>query len=185
MQAITSRTDLKLAVAQARGTGASAIKIYADLPASLVTAITAEAHRQHLLVWAHAAVFPALPSEVVNAGVDVVSHACMLGYEVSMPRVQSYEDKAPVDFAKLKRPNQTMDALFADMKRRDTILDATLFTFEDGVSRACPLNSNDYVAREAYQAGIPFPRARTTIPNGRTPTASCSRKLSCWLRKSA
>jgi imidazolonepropionase-like amidohydrolase len=156
MQAITPQTDLRLAVARARGAGATAIKIYADLPAPLVRSITAEAHRQHLLVWAHAAVFPALPSEVVDAGVDVVSHACLLGFEISNPKVQSYEAVRPVDFAKLKQPNQQMDALFAAMKTHGTILDATLYTYESGTSRACPPGSNDYLAREAYRAGIPL-----------------------------
>lgn len=156
MQAITPRTDLRLAVARARGTGATAIKIYADLPASLVKAITAEAHRQHLLVWAHAAVFPALPGDVVNAGVDVVSHACLLGFEIANPPVQSYETVKLLDFARLQQRNPQMDALFAAMKLHGTILDATLYTFASGPSRACPPGSNDYLAREAYRAGIPI-----------------------------
>ncbi len=62
MQAITDATDLPLAVALARGTYASAIKIYADLDAALVAAVTAEAHRQGIAVWAHATVFPATPA---------------------------------------------------------------------------------------------------------------------------
>jgi imidazolonepropionase-like amidohydrolase len=156
MQAITPQTDLRLAVAEARGTGATAIKIYADLPAALVTAITAEAHRQHLLIWAHAAVFPALPSEVVDAGVDVVSHACLLGFEISNPRVQSYEAVRQLDFAKLQQPNAQMDALFAAMKLHGTILDATLYTYDTGPSRACPPGANDYLTREAYRRGIPI-----------------------------
>jgi imidazolonepropionase-like amidohydrolase len=154
MQGITAQTDMPTAIAAARGTGATAIKIYADLPATLVATITAEAHRQHLLVWAHAAVFPARPSDVIGAGVDVVSHSCLLGYEISSPPVQSYQDKSPVDTDKLMRPNETMDALFADMKRRGTILDATLFTYEDSPTRVCPLGINTYLTREALQAGI-------------------------------
>ena len=46
--------------------------------APLAARITAEAHRQHLLVWAHATLYPAKPSEVVAAGVDAISHACLL-----------------------------------------------------------------------------------------------------------
>jgi imidazolonepropionase-like amidohydrolase len=156
MQAITPQTDLKLAVAEARGTGATAIKIYADLTASQVAAITAEAHRQHLLVWAHAAVFPALPSEVIDAGVDVVSHACLLGFEIANPKVRSYEAVRTVNLDKLKQPNARMEALFAAMKRHGTILDATLFTYDHEPSRACPPGANDYLAREAYQMGIPI-----------------------------
>ena len=156
MQAITPDTNLQLAVAEAHGTGATALKLYADLPGSLVQAITAEAHRQHMLVWAHAAVFPALPSEVVNAGVDVISHACMLGYEVSSPHVASYEKRTPLDVTKVMHPNPQMDALFETIRRRGTILDATLYTFEDSPSVACPPGTNDYIAGEAYRAGIPI-----------------------------
>jgi imidazolonepropionase-like amidohydrolase len=154
MQAITSKTNLKLAVAEARGTGATAIKIYADLPAPLLRQITIEAHRQHMLVWAHAAVFPAIPSEVVNAGVDVISHACLLGYEISEPRVLSFEAVIPVDSAKLRQPSEKMDALFENIKRHGIILDATLFPFENSASSNCPFDINDYLAREAYRAGI-------------------------------
>src|SRR3954452_12575190 len=46
MRAVDASTDLGLAVAEARGTSASAIKIYANLPAPTVAAIVAEAHRQ-------------------------------------------------------------------------------------------------------------------------------------------
>ena len=90
MRAVTPSTDLTLAMAEAKGTGATAIKIYADLPGDLVRRITGEAHRQHLLVWAHAAVFPASPREVVDAGVDVVSHSCLLAYQASsaMPPIR-------------------------------------------------------------------------------------------------
>src|SRR5690606_13449342 len=73
MRAISPQTDLTMAVAQARGTGASAIKIYANLPGAEVARITAEAHRQGVPIWAHAAVFPATPKEVLDAGADVVS----------------------------------------------------------------------------------------------------------------
>jgi imidazolonepropionase-like amidohydrolase len=68
MQAIDGGTDLPLAVAMARGTSASAIKIYANLPGALVAAIAKEAHRQGIPVWAHGMVFPATPEEVVGAG---------------------------------------------------------------------------------------------------------------------
>src|SRR5581483_6940080 len=40
MQAITAATDLPLAVAEAKGTGATALKLYANLPASLIAPIT-------------------------------------------------------------------------------------------------------------------------------------------------
>jgi imidazolonepropionase-like amidohydrolase len=165
MQAITAQTDLPAAVAAAKATGATAIKLYADLSPALVTAITAEAHRQHLLVWAHATVFPAQPHHIVSAGVDVVSHACLLGYELSSPPVLAYHDKTPVDVVKIKQPSPTMDALFAQMKRRGIILDATLDTFEGDQSRWCPGDSNDYLAREAFRAGVDISAGTDDDPN--------------------
>ena len=47
----------------------------------LASTIIAEAHRQHTLVWAHATLFPAKPSDLVAAGVDAISHACLLVHE--------------------------------------------------------------------------------------------------------
>ena len=157
MKAITAKTTLPLAVAEARGTGATAIKLYADLSAALVKSITKEAHRQHLLVWAHAAVFPALPNDVVDAGVDVISHACLLGYQITSPPLLSFEDRRPVDAAKALKPNKEMTALLANIKRHGTILDATLNVYDsDPDEKSCPGGISDYLAREAYQAGIPI-----------------------------
>jgi imidazolonepropionase-like amidohydrolase len=155
MQAITTTTNLPLAIAEARGTGATAIKLYADLPAALVKSITEEAHRQQLLVWAHAAVFPALPSDVVDAGVNVISHACLLGYETTSPPLLSYEDPRPVDANKAMHPNEKMSSLLASMKRHGTILDATLNIYDTGPpSKSCPDGVADFLARAAFRAGI-------------------------------
>jgi imidazolonepropionase-like amidohydrolase len=162
MRAVTQATDLPLAVAEARGTEATAIKIYADLPAPLVDAITAEAHRQHLMVWAHAAVFPASPREVVDAKVDVVSHACMLGYQASTKMPQAYHHRAAVEADKFNGPNAALDDLLADMKAKGTILDATLYVYmlldkEKGANPPpyCTLALAEKLAAAAYHAGVP------------------------------
>jgi imidazolonepropionase-like amidohydrolase len=125
MQAITKDTDLPLAVAMARGTHATAIKIYADLDSSMVAAITAEAHRQGIRVWAHAAVFPASPSEVISAGVDTVSHVDMLMYELAGQPLASYKDKPAPGALAAAADDPRLEALFAQMRARGTILDAT------------------------------------------------------------
>ena len=126
MQAVTPDTDLPLAVAMARGTYATAIKIYADLPGETVAAITAEAHRQGIGVWAHGAVFPATPGEVVAAGVDSVSHVHLLVHAGADRPLTTYQDKPPVDHARFAAGDDAqLEALFAEMHRRGTILDAT------------------------------------------------------------
>jgi imidazolonepropionase-like amidohydrolase len=126
MQAITGETDLPLAVAMARGTHATAIKIYADLPGRTVAAITAEAHRQGISVWAHGTVFPASPSEVISAGVDSVSHVTSLAYEAAPEQLSTYKDKPPIDYDRFAAGDDPLlDSLFAQMRSRGTILDAT------------------------------------------------------------
>jgi len=161
MRAITGSTDLRLAIAEARGTGATAIKIYADLPGQLVRNLTEEAHRQHLLVWAHAAVFPASPREVIDAGVDVISHSCLLAYQASRQMPPAYHHRPPVEAARFVDDNPQVESLFADMKQRGTILDATLFVYDVmwRVPNAqpppyCSLALAEKIAAEAHRAGV-------------------------------
>ena len=66
-RALTADLDLRLAVAEAKGAGAAGLKLYGDLPASLVVPLVAEARRQGLGTWAHATVFPARPGDLVSA----------------------------------------------------------------------------------------------------------------------
>ncbi len=156
MQAIDERTDLRLAVARAKGTGATGIKVYADVSAPLLAAIASQAHQQGLRVWSHAAVFPARPGDAVDAGVDVVSHACMLGYEVSDPMpARLSHPPVPVDVERLAQHGDRIDALLARMKARGTILDATLFVyFADDSGVDCSYATAARLAALAWRAGV-------------------------------
>ena len=78
MKAVTDTTDLRIAVAEAKGSGAIAIKLYAELSGALAKKITTEAHRQQMLVWSHANLDQASALEVINAGVNSISHAAMV-----------------------------------------------------------------------------------------------------------
>jgi len=134
MQAVTAETDLEEAVTLARGTGAAAVKIYANLDRELVERITTEVRRQGLQVWAHAAVFPASPQDVVSAGVHAVSHARLLAYQGQEPIPDRYHDRAPVDGARftdgIPSPVRTV---LEEMRDRGTVLDATLLLdWQDG-----------------------------------------------------
>jgi imidazolonepropionase-like amidohydrolase len=130
MQAITARTDIPLAVAEAKGTGAAGIKLYANLPAALVEAITAEAHRQDLRVWTHATIFPARPSDAVDAGVDTISHSPYLVWEAAPSVPDDYRMRAMGDFGHIEPDAPRILALFDAMEKRGTILDATLLVFK-------------------------------------------------------
>lgn len=159
MQAITDQTDVPMAVAVARGTSATAIKLYADMDAGLAAKIVAEAHRQHLLVWAHATLFPARPSEVVAAGVDAISHSCLLVREASEHVPKWTEARPPVPLNEFRNgDNRALANLFMTMAQRGTILDATVWTYGqmDSTQGAGPCNDTigGAITGQAYRAGV-------------------------------
>ena len=61
LKAVSEESAIRDAVEQAKSSGATGIKLYADLPASLIPALVRVAHSQDMKVWAHATVFPARP----------------------------------------------------------------------------------------------------------------------------
>ena len=129
MHAVDADTDLVSLMAQSKGTGATGIKIYANLPAALVQAITQEAHRQGLPVWTHATVFPARPSDAVSAGVDTLSHSAYLVWEAAAKLPDDYSVRAKGDFTHVRPDAPAIVALFDNMKAHGTILDATVDVF--------------------------------------------------------
>jgi imidazolonepropionase-like amidohydrolase len=161
-QSIDAKTDLVLAIARAKGTYATAVKIYANLPGRLVAAITKEAHRQEMRVWAHGMVFPATPFEVVDAGVDTVSHTCYLAYQAMTKRPDSYQHRFPLEASLFDRDNPLMARLFADMAERGTILDATLHVYREvedaarqqGKPPLCTVALAGKITNQAYRAGV-------------------------------
>lgn len=161
MREINPKTDLIEAIAQAKGTGAAAVKVYANLAAAAVAGIVAEAKRQGMPVWAHGAVFPASPLEVVQAGADTVSHACMLAYQAqAMP--QTYHHRADVEEDRFS-PGMpaALEAVFDEMKRRGTLLDATLLVY------------------------VTIERMRAEFPPGQGPPIYCSADLAGRITKAA
>lgn len=166
MQAIDAKTNLPLAIARAKGTGAAAIKIYADLPPNLVKAIAAEAHRQGMLVWTHSAIFPTRPADVIAANPDAISHVCYLAYQVEPVMLASYEDHTPVheNLLAARGDDPAMARLFAEMKRRHILLDATgsLFVKADAARRnnpklmpkRCTGATTARLTAQAYRAGV-------------------------------
>ncbi len=161
-QAIDSSTTMPLAVARAKGTYATAVKIYANLPADLVLAITKEAHRQKMRVWAHGMVFPATPRDVVDAGVDTVSHTCYLAYQPMAKRPRSYGDRFPINSSLFEHDNPVMVALYKDMVQRGTILDATLHVYREVEAAAleehkpplCTVKLAGRLTNLAYRTGV-------------------------------
>ncbi|HUA87182.1 MAG TPA: amidohydrolase family protein [Bryobacteraceae bacterium] len=160
MRAVDETTDLRMAVAEAKGTGATGVKLYANLSAALVKAIAAEAHRQGLLVWTHATVFPAKPSDAIAAGANTVSHTAYLIWEAEPHVPSDYRSRAFGDFTRIRPDDPKITGLFEQMKEHGTILDATLRVFEQEIEHSPDAVGKGIlpwiyaVTREAHQAGV-------------------------------
>jgi imidazolonepropionase-like amidohydrolase len=157
MRAMTPDVNVVEAIAAARGTGATAIKLYAALDAAAVHRITAEAHRQGLKVFAHATVFPAKPSDLVDAGVDLLAHSAYLAWEGSSPSTD-YKARARGDFTGVPADGPAMQRLLESVRQHGTALNPTLKVFagmDDGIAaeRTAWMNA---VTRRAAALGIPI-----------------------------
>lgn len=123
-QTITKKTNIQLAVAQAKGSGATGIKIYADLSALLINKIVKEANKQGLMTWSHSAVFPASPNQVINAKVNTMSHASDIMYGLNTNDTITRGNLAEnINYNSLNK-------LLLKMKKNNIILDATNYIAE-------------------------------------------------------
>lgn len=154
LKAITPETDIAQAVSQAKATGATGIKIYANLSADLTKKVTAEAHRQGLKVWSHATIFPARPGDAVNAGIDSISHAALLIYEAADKVPEEYHSSQSDIFAlysKTPANDQKIIDLLQKMKREGKILDATLYVTSLLAQRSNPNAAADPRLKWTYE----------------------------------
>lgn len=152
-RSVTAGTDWRQVIAEARGTGATGIKLYADFTADVLPPLVAEAHRQGFKVWAHAALFPAKPSDVVAAGVDVISHAPLLGVEVDTAH-SDFRLRSRLDYSKLPLDAPALDRLLHEMAARGTIFEPTLYVYFVRDSNSTALRWAASITRRANQAGV-------------------------------
>ena len=132
LRAVRDTTDLRASMLAAKATGATGIKIYADLPPERIAAVTREAHRQHLPVWSHATVYPSRPHDAAEAGVDVLSHAMYLIWETQRPVPATYHEGRTALRA-LEAPaldSVALGALFDRMRSKKAMLEPTLYVAE-------------------------------------------------------
>jgi imidazolonepropionase-like amidohydrolase len=157
MKAVTDSTDLKIAVAEAKGSGATAIKLYAELSGELARKITEEAHRQNMLVWSHANLDYATPLDVINAGVNSISHAAMISNWNSR--------NIPPAFLKAGLSDSFWDSVFRTlpvtelikaMQKNKTILDATILTYKEAGSDPSLSDNRRQAWFVMYQIGKRF-----------------------------
>lgn len=128
LRAVSDTTNVVAAVRAARATGATGLKLYADLPAQTVVALAAEGHKQGLEVWGHATVYPARPGDLVNAGANAISHAVLMYWQGAADVPAQYHSRASrAVYDSVAVTSDAVESLLREMKKRGTVLDATLF----------------------------------------------------------
>ena len=160
MRAVDKNTDVDALMQRTLGSGASGIKIYADVPAATVKKLAAAAKRAGLKVWSHAYIGPDKPSAVVDAGVEVISHVPDLSAEVISDYKAWRRKNAEIDDAV---KTASFDAaryteLLKSIKQHNTILDVTLTVFEQhrnqGPNREVMFQHGVFLTKLARQYGI-------------------------------
>lgn len=132
MRSVDENSNFDEVILRAQGTGATGIKIYAKVSADVITKLQQAAKRHGMKVWAHAYVGPAKPEELVNAGVETISHAPDLSAHV----VENfYELRRKGEHITNAQRQESFELarytpLIEAMKTNGTILDATLTVFE-------------------------------------------------------
>lgn len=162
-RSITASTDLKLAVAEAKGAGATNIKVYGDLDAGLSRRIITEARRQGLTTTAHATVFPAGPGDLVDGGIGTLSHAPYLVWEAVDRIPDDYQKRTQGPWSLIPPDHPRLLALYRHMAQRGVFLDATLYIYK-AMQNFSPQIETDWTdaafawatqaVRLAHQAGV-------------------------------
>lgn len=148
-RAIADTTDIVKAVKEAKASGVTAIKTYADLPNELMQQIVKAARKEGLLVWSHATVFPIQPTDAVRLSVNSISHAADVIFE------QIPADSLTLSYAwdqvykGLKVDTSKLNPLFALMKKNNVYLDPTIFHATNN-----KLHYAIEVSKLAYEAGV-------------------------------
>ncbi|MFA8342663.1 MAG: amidohydrolase family protein [Rhodothermaceae bacterium] len=171
-RAITPETNFRKIISEIVGMGATAIKIYANVDKDLMKKVCDEAKKQGLKIWGHAAIPPTRPSEVCIAGVRAMSHAGdLIQYELvdELKDRHQFESRKEAMKYRKKMAKITWDKntpkvkrVFELMKKNNSVLDATLFVYDNRVDRNRTKEKTDSTAlkhamkttKTAYEAGV-------------------------------
>ena len=127
---IDAGTDVRLAVAEAKGAGVGQVKLYGDLDVARAQALIDEAHAQGLLAAAHATVFPAGPGALVDAGIDSLAHAPYLVWEGAAAVPDDFRKRIDGPWTTVPPDHPELVSLYRRMAERGVFLDATLYVYK-------------------------------------------------------
>lgn len=150
LQCIRPGDDLNRAMEAARGCGATGIKIYGGFSREELIPLVEAGKKAGLEIWGHAALFPAKPIDVAEAGVEVLSHAYLLEWEgVKEELSDNLFENCEKFYSGIDHEHLDIPDFIAAMKKRNAIFDPTLFL--------CMENQMEWSAllvRQLYQAGV-------------------------------
>lgn len=122
MRIVNDNTDLDQLMKVSLDIGATGIKIYEGLSTELVNEVTTKAHNFGLKVWSHGIVVPATLEDVINAGVNTISHAAFFTF----PEDWSLAKYGSTVFDTTLVSSDKFNQLIQTMKKNKTVLDPTL-----------------------------------------------------------
>lgn len=173
IQAVTDETNVPMAIALARGSGAESLKLYAMLDSSLTARLISEAHRQGMTVIAHGTLFPARPLQMVQGGLDVLTHAPYLAWQgaTEVKAEDSFTRRERAPYASVPVDGPAITALLEEMKRRGTWLEPTLAVFARSAEEKDVNDWGRALTRRANSMGIPILAGTDGLLSGRDSTA--------------
>lgn len=136
---------------------AEVLKLYAMLDSSLAARLTAEAHRQHMRVVAHGTVFPARPLQLVQAGVDILTHVPYLVWQgADVVAARDVFRRAEGPFVEVPVSAPPMVQLVGAMRAKGTYLEPTLDVFLSRNPAGAIAEWSATLTRVAFAAGVPI-----------------------------
>lgn len=122
MRAVCDTTDLDQLMKESVQTGASGIKIYSHLSPPLIKRIAEKATQYQLKVWAHGIVPPSSLEEVIQSGVNSISH---VGFFL-MPDHWDLKRDGSLALDSTQLDIKRLEKLFRIMKQNQVSFDPTL-----------------------------------------------------------
>ncbi|WP_373987107.1 amidohydrolase family protein [Duganella sp. BuS-21] len=166
LYSIDDKTKMPLAIAQARGTGATGMKIYANLPGPLVRKLIAEGKAQKFPVWTHMQVYPASPYD--SLGASAISHVCMIARYVRESDKAAYGHSGEPSYEGLTAEDPGIKKYIAALAKSGTIMDATLSVYKTEGPR-CRIELAGDITRAMHKAGIKIIAGTDTDNTGEDP----------------
>ena len=149
MKIVDANLDIPDAVAKAKNSGATGIKLYASLKPAWVRTIISEASKHNLRVWSHAHLQFAGTQDIVDMQLNSISHAEMFSHTIS-PGDEVIKNRASIDTSRVK-------LIFEKMIENEIYFDVTLelyYKYYGGDSERAIFSTQ--IVKMAVEMGVPI-----------------------------